>query len=233
MYGGTCGTDAEGGPGDCDAPSSRETQVPPPDLDYSGFDVVKATQYGAVGRVKELIEAGHDVNEPDSETVTLLHWAAINNRKAIIKYFLEKGAIVDAIGGELAATPLHWATRQGHLGAVLLLVTAGADPNLRDAEGCAAIHLAAQFGHTPVVAFLVTQGVGVDSPDRAGMTPLMWAAWKVAAVDPARLLLTLGASPALADSSHGNTALHWAILARNAPVVSTLIIQVCHFTFIF
>lgn len=133
---------------------------------------------------------------------------------------------MDAIGGELGATPLHWATRQGHLGATLLLMQAGADPDLRDAEGCGCIHLAAQFGHTPVVAFLVTQGVLVDVTDRGGMTALMWAAWKVSAVDPARLLLTLGASPALADGSHGNTPLHWAILARNSAAITTLVIQV-------
>lgn len=59
-----------------------------------------------------MVEAGYDVNQADSETVTLLHWAAINNRRELIKYLVSKGAIVDAIGGELQSTPLHWATRQ-------------------------------------------------------------------------------------------------------------------------
>lgn len=62
-------------------------------------------------RVTELVEAGADVNQPDAETVTLLHWAAINNYKDIVKYLIAKGAVVDAIGGELVSTPLHWATR--------------------------------------------------------------------------------------------------------------------------
>lgn len=57
------------------------------------------------------------------------------------------------------------------------------------------------------------------------MTALMWAAWKISALDPVRLLLTLGANPSLADHTHGNTALHWAILARNATAVSTLILK--------
>lgn len=104
---------------------SREPIVAPIEHDYSGFDIVKATQYGALSRVKELIDAGWDVNQPDSETVTLLHWAAINNRKDIVRYFLDKGAVVDAVGGELNATPLHWATRQGHLGTAVLLLSAG------------------------------------------------------------------------------------------------------------
>ncbi|XP_055383554.1 palmitoyltransferase Hip14 isoform X2 [Condylostylus longicornis] len=208
-----------------DALISREPPSVPVEPDYSGFDIVKATQYGAISRVKELVEAGWDVNQPDNETVTLLHWAAINNRNDIIKYFLEKGAVVDAVGGELNATPLHWATRQGHLKAVVILMSAGADPSLRDAEGCSCLHIAAQFGHTALVAYFIARGVNPDLQDRGGMTALMWAAWKVVALDPVRLLLTLGANPALADYTHGNTALHWAILARNSTAITTLVIK--------
>lgn len=32
--------------------------------EYSGFDIVKATQYGAIERVRELVDAGHDVSQP-------------------------------------------------------------------------------------------------------------------------------------------------------------------------
>lgn len=68
-------------------------------------------QNGALNRVTELIEAGADVNQRDSEMITLLHWAAINNKKEIVKYLIDKGAVVDAFGGSLWATPLNWATR--------------------------------------------------------------------------------------------------------------------------
>ncbi|XP_030387376.1 palmitoyltransferase Hip14 [Scaptodrosophila lebanonensis] len=204
---------------------AQQPPTAPVEPDYSGFDIVKATQYGAIARVRELVESGWDVNQPDSETVTLLHWAAINNRRDIIRYFLEKGATVDAVGGELNATPLHWATRQGHLGAVVLLMGAGADPRIRDAEGCSCIHIAAQFAHTALVAYFIAKGVDPDLQDRGGMTALMWAAWKVCALDPVRLLLTLGANPAMVDYTHGNTALHWAILARNSTAISTLVLK--------
>ncbi|KAM3955026.1 LOW QUALITY PROTEIN: palmitoyltransferase Hip14-like [Aphomia sociella] len=226
MYDSACGAAASGqcGKAQPDEAAAAGPAAGPLERDYSGFDIVKATQYGAFQRVKELVEAGWDVNQPDRETVTLLHWAAINNRREIIQYLLAKGAAVDAVGGELRSTPLHWATRQGHLEATVLLVRAGADAALRDAEGCACLHLAAQFGHTAVVAYLVARGAAADAGDAGGMTPLMWASWKVAAVDPARLLLTLGASTRPADRSHGNTALHWAILARNATAISTLIL---------
>ncbi|XP_076274210.1 palmitoyltransferase Hip14 [Rhynchophorus ferrugineus] len=231
MYQNACGAAAASAGGcvetdkDCQSLISKEPHVPAIEHDYSGFDIVKATQYGAFARVKELIDAGYDVNQKDSETVTLLHWAAINNRKEIMKFLIDKGATVDAIGGELHATPLHWATRQGHLEACVILMNVGADPTLRDAEGCSCIHLAAQFGHTALVAYFVARGVSPDLTDRTGMTPLMWAVWKICSLDPTRLLLTLGANPNLAEFSQGNTALHWAILARNTSAISTLILQ--------
>lgn len=103
--------------------------------DCSDFDIVKATQYGSFERCKQIIEEGFDVNQRDNENVTLLHWAAINNRRDIVKFYISKGAIIDAIGGDLQATPLHWATRQGHLSMVILLMQHRADPSLFDGEG--------------------------------------------------------------------------------------------------
>lgn len=133
--------------------------------------------------------------------------------------------MVDAVGGELNATPMHWATRQGHLGACVQLMQAGADPSLRDTEGCSCIHIAAQFGHTAICAYFIARGINVDLQDRAGMTALMWAAWKVQALDPVRLLMTLGANSSLPDHTHGNTPLHWSILARNTVCINTLIFK--------
>ncbi len=42
-------------------------------------------RFGALERCKELIEAGYDIRQPDKENVTMLHWAAINNRADIVK----------------------------------------------------------------------------------------------------------------------------------------------------
>lgn len=48
---------------------------------------------------------------------------------------------------------------------------------------------------------------------------------QVCGLDPVRLLLTLGANPSLVDHTHGNTALHWAILARNSVAINTLVLK--------
>lgn len=203
--------------------SSNPTQPPEPEPDYSKFDIVKATQYGAIDRCREIIEGGHDVNTRDDENVTLLHWAAINNRREVVKYFIGKGAVVDARGGELNSTPLHWATRQGHLSMVVLLIQNGADASLLDGEGYNCLHLATQFGMSSIVAYLLAKGLNIDSTDGSGMTALMWSSFRILANDPTRLLITLGASLNVCDDKHKNTALHWAVYARNNNAISLLL----------
>ena len=155
--------------------------------------------------------------------MTLLHWAAINNRKEIVGYYIKQGADVDAVGGELMSTPLHWASRQGHIGVIVLLMSAGANPSLRDGEGCAAVHLAAQFGHTAIVGYLIAKGQNVNTADSNGMTPLMWACYRTSSIDPIRLLVTLGSSFTATDNLQGNTSLHWAIQAKNSTGTSILV----------
>lgn len=50
------------------------------------FCGVFVLRYGIFERCRELVEAGYDVRQPDKENVTLLHWAAINNRIDLVKY---------------------------------------------------------------------------------------------------------------------------------------------------
>lgn len=62
-------------------PQHQQYNSPVQQPDYSQFDLVRATQYGAFDRCMELIEnEGVDVNTLDKENVSVLHWAAINNR---------------------------------------------------------------------------------------------------------------------------------------------------------
>ncbi|VDK70870.1 unnamed protein product, partial [Gongylonema pulchrum] len=86
---------------------------------------------------------------------------------------------VNAVGGVLSSTPLHWAARHGHTHMVALLVTHGADLHLRDVEGFTPLHVAVQFGRTATAAYLIAAGQSADERDETMMTPAMWAAYKV------------------------------------------------------
>lgn len=190
--------------------------------DYSQLNAVKATQYGILERLKELIDSGvADPNVPDEENVYLLHWAAINNRLDIAKYLLKIGAKVDPIGGELETTPLNWAARSGHVSMVVLLMQSGADPTSYDVEGFAAIHLATMFAHSNVVAYLIVKGIDPDMPDQNGVTALMHACQRVHSRDPAQLLITFNARLNLQDQK-GNTPMHYCVAYNNLLVMEIL-----------
>uniref|UniRef100_A0A8C9U2P6 Palmitoyltransferase n=1 Tax=Scleropages formosus TaxID=113540 RepID=A0A8C9U2P6_SCLFO len=180
-------------------------------------------RFGILDRCKELVEAGHDVRQPDKENVSLLHWAAINNRTELVKYYLSKGAIIDQLGGDLNSTPLHWAIRQGHLSMVILLMRHGADPSLADGEGFRGLHLAVLFQHMPIAAYLMAKGQEVDFPDLNGQTSLMLAAQKIIGPEPTNFLIKCNASVNAVDKENMNSPLHCAVLAGNVDAVHILL----------
>jgi len=191
--------------------------------DYSQLNAVKATQYGVLERLKELVETAQtDPNKPDNENVYLLHWAAINNRLEIARYLLSLGCNIDPIGGELETTPLNWAARSGHIQMVIYLMQNGANPLLYDLEGYSTIHLATMFGHSIVVAYLIAKGIDTDMPDKNGASPLMYAAQRIHNRDPAQLLITFNARLNAQDNK-GNTPLHYCIAYNNATVMQVLL----------
>nr|XP_049573058.1 putative palmitoyltransferase ZDHHC13 isoform X2 [Syngnathus scovelli] len=191
--------------------------------DSSSWDIVKASQFGILDRCKELVEAGYDVRQLDKENVSLLHWAAINNRLELVKYYISKGAIVDQLGGDLNSTPLHWAIRQGHLPMVIQLIRYGADPSIADGEGYRALHLAILFQHMAIAAYLMAKGQEVDSPDCNGQTPLMLAAQKIIGPEPTNFLIKNNASVSAVDKVNRNTPLHCAVLAGNVDAACVLL----------
>uniref|UniRef100_A0A8C1WRX7 Palmitoyltransferase n=1 Tax=Cyprinus carpio TaxID=7962 RepID=A0A8C1WRX7_CYPCA len=163
------------------------------------------------------------VRQPDKENVTPLHWAAINNRADIVKYYISKGAVIDQLGGDLNSTPLHWAIRQGHLSMVIQLMRYGADPSLADGEGYRGLHLAVLFQHMPIAAYLMAKGQEVDSPDINGQTPLMLAAQKIIGPEPTNFLIKCNASVNAVDKVNRNSPLHCAVLAGNVDSVHILL----------
>jgi ankyrin repeat protein len=77
------------------------------------------------------------------------------------------------------STPLHYATRMGHLGIIEALVRRGADLNGEDYSQNTPLIEAANGGHIDVVKFLLKQpGINVNAADMGGETALYIAAEK-------------------------------------------------------
>lgn len=177
--------------------------------------IFDAAQRGSFQTIRYLLDNKlATVRDVDAQGATALHYATLANNDVCVKYLIDKGAIVDAPAGDLKATPLHWASRQGRLPAVHRLIKEGANPSLKDGQGFNALHLAVHSSHAMLVLYFLYLDIDIDVSDNVGgHTPLMWAAYQghAQSVD---LLLKFGASVTATDHSQ-LTPLHWAVVRGN------------------
>ena len=165
--------------------------TPPPDS-----PVADAAQQGDRETVRSLLRDGADVNAPQGDGMTALHWAAERGDEEIAQILLYAGANVDAGTRIGQYTPLHLAAQGGRAEVVGLLLRNGADPTATSSNaGTQPLHLAASSGDTASILALLDAGATPDPVETAwGQTPLTFAASRghTAAV---RTLVSGGASP--------------------------------------
>lgn len=88
-------------------PSQPPAAVPPPPPPLHA-----AAQQGDIALIHRLLSDNEATpQDRDAQNCTALHWAAINNHVLACKELLNAGAEVDAVGGDLLATPIQWAAR--------------------------------------------------------------------------------------------------------------------------
>jgi ankyrin repeat protein len=187
--------------------------------------VADAAMRRDVEKVRLLLQHGADVNAPQGDGMTALHWAAEHGDAALAEMLLYAGANrtpVTRIGGY---TPLHLAAKTGSTAVVAVLVKAGADANTRAASGAAALHFAAASGNAATVAVLLQHGADANARETEwGQTPLVFAAAYNRA-DAIRTLLQHGADAALATNAKnvGEEAALDAAAARRRTEVLTAV----------
>ena len=132
---------------------------------------------GDTATVRALLADKVDVNIPQGDGSTALHWAAYRNDLEMARWLVEAGANLEA-GTRLGAmTPLFQASRNGSAAMIKLLLEAGANANATKTTGTTPLMLAAASGKTDAVKLLTDKGADVNAADLTnGQTPLMFAA---------------------------------------------------------
>ena len=160
--------------------------------------VADAAQRGDLDAVRSLLRDGADVNAPQGDGMTALHWAAERGDGPLCEVLLYAGARVDAGTRIGHYTPLHLAARAAHAAVAEMLLKAGSDPSAATTNsGATPLHLAAASGDPRVIEVLAAAGADVNAREAAwGQTPLIFAAAanRVASIEA---LLEAGADPAL------------------------------------
>lgn len=155
--------------------------------------VADAAMKGDKAALLLLLEQKADVNAPQADGATALHWASYHDDLGMADLLIAAGANVKLANRE-GATPLYLASIHGNPLMIDKLLKAGADPSERGPEGETPLMLAARAGNLEAINVLLDHKADINAADKIrGTTALMWASDQVhpAAV---RLLVSRGAN---------------------------------------
>jgi ankyrin repeat protein len=171
--------------------------------------------------VRSLLKQKVDVNAPQVDGMTALHWAAYQDDTETGRLLLDAGANVKA-ENRYGVTPLSLACQNGNTALVELLLSTGADLNTALRGGETVLMTAARTGKTEPVKALLARGAKVDSKEQRGQTALMWAAAEGHAA-VVELLIEAGADFRTALPDSGFTPTFFAVRDGHLNVVRALL----------
>jgi ankyrin repeat protein len=139
-------------------------------------DLADAAMKGNKEAVRSLLQRKANVNAPQVDGTTALHWAVRSDDLETVDLLIRAGANVSAKNDE-GATPLLLATIDGNAAMIERLIKAGADTNASlTKDGDTALMMAARTGKTEAIKALLDNGAKVNTKEAwGGTTALMWA----------------------------------------------------------
>lgn len=183
--------------------------------------LVDAVRSANAARVRELLDKRVDVNAPEVDGTTALHWAVHHGDLALVDRLIAAGARAQA-RNRYGSTPLLLACENGQAAIVRRLLQVGADPHTTSHDGETALMIAARTGDAATVQALLAAGASANAREaRRSQTALMWAVTE-GNHEAASVLVRAGAD-VRARSNGGFTPLLFAARAGHVGVLPTLI----------
>jgi uncharacterized protein len=137
--------------------------------------LAEAVKKGDKASTANLLQQKVDVNAPEVDGTTALHWAVRADDLALVDKLIAGGAKVK-VANRYGVTPLYLASLNGSAPMLEKLLKAGADANEVGTEGETALMTAAHTGNVDAAKVLLAHGATIDSKDEwKGQTALMWA----------------------------------------------------------
>ena len=138
-------------------------------------DIADAAQKGDRAAVQKLILQKADVNAPQVDGATALHWAVYRQDLDLVDALIRAGANVKAVN-RTGTTPLTMAAIYGNPALIDRLIKAGADAKQKGPNGETMLMFAARNGNPQAVQVLLEAGIDVNARETLrGTTALMWA----------------------------------------------------------
>ena len=145
-------------------------------LGAAGTPLIDAVRSRDADRVRSLVKGRADVNAPQGDGSTALHWAVHLDDAVLVDYLIESGARVDP-ANDLGVTPLYISCTNRNGGLTERLLNAGANANAVLPNGETVLMNCARTGSAQGVRALLAKGARVnDKESTHDQTALMWAA---------------------------------------------------------
>jgi ankyrin repeat protein len=138
--------------------------------------LVDAVKAGDKATALALIDKRVDVNVPEADGTTALHWAVHQNDLELAERLIRAGAKVNA-KNDYGATPMSEAAVTGTAAIIETLLKAGADVESPNPDGQTALMVVARTSRVDAAQALLRHGARVNVAEQwRGQTALMWAA---------------------------------------------------------
>ena len=138
--------------------------------------IADAAMSGDVQAVRSVLRQRPDVNAPQTDGMTALHWAVHRNDLAMAELLIRAGADVQATN-RTGAKPIYLAAINGNAEMIRLLLDAGEDANaVVTGEAETVLMLASKTGNPDAVRLLLERGADPNAQQIRGQTAVMWAA---------------------------------------------------------
>jgi len=179
-----------------------------------------AAKQGDRKAVRALLDQHADVNAPQVDGTTALHWSVRDDDVEMSRLLLKAGANPNA-ANRYGMTVLSQACTNGNGEIVQMLLDAGADPNAALPGGETPLMTASRTGKAAAVHALLVKGAKVDAKEAHGQTAILWAAAE-GNVEAAEELIRAGADFKIRLNS-GFTPLLIAVREGRQPMVQMLL----------
>ena len=137
---------------------------------------IAAVKAGNREVVRTLLKQSVDVNAPEVDGTTALHWSVRDNDLETTRLLLGAGARANQ-ANRYGVTPLSLAALGGNAAVMDALIKAGADPASSVSNGQTMIMIASRNGNTDAMNVLLARHVDVNAREQVlGETALIWAA---------------------------------------------------------
>ena len=138
--------------------------------------LIEAVKTANTATIRALLEQQVDVDSPEADGATALHWAVHRSDLETVELLIRAGASVER-ENRYGVKPVLLAANDGHAAILERLLKAGADPNTVTPGGESALMAAARNGTPEALSVLIAFGAAVNVREGwLGQSALMWAA---------------------------------------------------------